>query len=450
MRVFRAKFKDKNGKNCKAEKWYIDFRDHLRIRHRIPGFKDKRSTETLGRNIETLVSVTIAGGRLDHDLEAWVNGLPDSLLKKFMEWGLVSGQSVQTMKPLSSHIEDYTKVLKSRNLSDDYTGRTESRLKAIVKECGFTYFKHITKSAVELYIGKLQEKKLSATSRGHYLDTLKTFLNWAVEDHRVQHNPLETLKKESRDSKRKGVLTPEQFITLVRHTILRGAPLIDVSGRERGIMYLLAGSTGLRRQELLSLEWRDLHLTDEQPFVLARPDTTKNGKEARLPLPASVASVMDEFKKERNVPDSDYVFSFGGQWVNTAAWIRADLKAAELPTVDREGNEIVFHSLRNSFISFLANSNTPMKVVQKLARHSDPKLTYNCYARTFADNEQEAVKTLPNFDHADTAICLATDRVAERTQANAGGQSEAKESEKTAFLMPKRIAPRGFEPLSPG
>jgi integrase len=67
--------------------------------------------------------------------------------------------------------------------------------------------------------------------------------------------------------------------------------------------------------------------------------------------------------------------------VNRAELIRRDLEAAKLPTKDREGNEIVFHSFRN--ISFLANSGTPFKVVQKLARHSAPKLTYNTYARTF-------------------------------------------------------------------
>jgi integrase len=57
------------------------------------------------------------------------------------------------------------------------------------------------------------------------------------------------------------------------------------------------------------------------------------------------------------------------------------LKAAGISLRDRDGSEIVFHSLRNSFITFLANSQTPAKVIQKMARHSDPKLTFNTYAR---------------------------------------------------------------------
>ena len=81
----------------------------------------------------------------------------------------------------------------------------------------------------------------------------------------------------------------------------------------------------------------------------------------------------------------DRVFVSFGTWINTAELIREDLRVADLELTDREGNTIFFHSLRNSYISFLANSQTPAKVVQKLARHSDPRLTFNTYARTFEE-----------------------------------------------------------------
>src|SRR4030043_1441372 len=77
--------------------------------------------------------------------------------------------------------------------------------------------------------------------------------------------------------------------------------------------------------------------------------------------------------------------------------IRKDLRVTELELTDIEDNEIFFHSLRNSYISFLANSQTPAKVIQKLARHSDPRLTFNTYARTFEESEQKAMNFLPNF-----------------------------------------------------
>ena len=73
------------------------------------------------------------------------------------------------------------------------------------------------------------------------------------------------------------------------------------------------------------------------------------------------------------------------------------MKVAKIELTDKEGNAICFHSLRNSYISFLANSQTLAKVVQKLARHSDPRLTFNTYARTFEKAEQKVMNLLPNF-----------------------------------------------------
>jgi hypothetical protein len=89
--------------------------------------------------------------------------------------------------------------------------------------------------------------------------------------------------------------------------------------------------------------------------------------------------------------DTDKVFSFTKS-VNTA-----DLITAGIPLFDKDGNEILFHSLRNSYISFSANSNTPHKVIQELAGHSDPRLTFNTYARTLEKSKTDAVKFLPNF-----------------------------------------------------
>ena len=129
--------------------------------------------------------------------------------------------------------------------------------------------------------------------------------------------------------------------------------------------------------------------------------------------------------------------------------LRRDLQAADLPMTDRDGNKICFHSLRNSYISFLANSQTPPKVVQKLARHSDPRLTFNTYARTFEDAEQKAVTSLPECDFV-FAHSFASNG---RKQGVFHRQPETLNSDnahKNAIVTHHKIAPRGFEPLLPG
>jgi len=62
--------KDKTGKICKSQKWYLDIRDQLQIRHKIPAFTDKRQSESFGRQIEKLVNLRGAGEEPDMVLSA--------------------------------------------------------------------------------------------------------------------------------------------------------------------------------------------------------------------------------------------------------------------------------------------------------------------------------------------------------------------------------------------
>jgi len=406
MRVYKAKYKDREGKKKKSTKWYIDFFDHNKLRHKIPAFADKRLSEGLGRNIESLVNCRISGLEPDAKLNQWLETLPDSLLKKFVSWGLIQGQRTEFTKPLTQHISDYIKTLEAKGFSKGYIRHTKKRLEKIIAGCRFSYFRDITKSAVEIYIGKLIRDGVSPTTAGHYLDGIKTFLNWAQQDQRVINNPIAKVRKPARESKRKGILTPEQFVSLIKTTFEKNIIIENTTGHERGTLYLLAGTTGIRKNELLSLVWSDINLSDDEPFVQVRACISKNGKEALQPLTTMSAGLLASLKARISPKDTDRVFVAFKETINTAELIRSDLQTAKLPLKDKEGNEICFHSLRNSFISFLANSQIPAKVIQKMARHSDPKLTFNTYARVLPEAEQKAISFLPNFGNFVLSTCL--------------------------------------------
>jgi hypothetical protein len=190
MRIYKATYKDREGKQRKSAKWYLDFADHNQLRHKIPAFRDKRLSDALGRNIEALVNCRSAGQELDAKQSQWLETMPDSLLRKFVSWGLLDGQRTEITKPLTEHIGDYVNVLEAKGFSRDYIVRSRNRLRKIVSDCRFAYFRDITQSAVEIYSGKLKRDGYGDTSRGHYLDALKTFLNWAEQDQRIVRNPI--------------------------------------------------------------------------------------------------------------------------------------------------------------------------------------------------------------------------------------------------------------------
>jgi integrase len=178
------------------------------------------------------------------------------------------------------------------------------------------------------------------------------------------------------------------------------------TGQERAVLYMLAGGTGLRRKELLNLGWDDINLGGENAHVRVKASIANNDKEARQPIPEFVVRLLKVVKAVTRPKPADRVFVSFGQLINTAGLIRADLEAAGIRLVDRDGNEICFHSLPNSYISYIANSQTPPKVVQKLARHSDPRLTFNTYARSFAEAERTAIAFLPNVGTFVLETCL--------------------------------------------
>ena len=431
MRVFKPNCRQRDGTMTRTRKWYLEFRDHIGIVRRLAGYDDKRMTEKLAEYVQELVNCRAVGVSPDVKVGQWLESVSVHILAKLVEWGLVDGERAETTKPLADHIDDYSRVLGNRQRSRDYAVRVPNRLRKIVQACRFVYLRDVTRTKVEAHLRKLKTDGMKDTTVGHYADAITSFLNWAKQDGRIVTDPLAGLVKPQRDSEDKGVLTPDQFMHLLDETSRKNILIGHSSGRARAVLYLLAGVTGLRRKELLLLTWANIHLDlDGNSFVRVPAKLTKNGKEANQPIAGSTVTILRAYKAAQAPNDADRVFGCLSQWVNTADLIRHDLTAAGLPPVDREGNEICFHSLRNSYISYLANSTTPPKVVQKLARHSDPKLTFNTYARVFQEKEQEAVRQLPNVTDFAAQFCLPSEGDAEHTLADFGEQ-------KTAVLSPQ-------------
>jgi integrase len=234
------------------------------------------------------------------------------------------------------------------------------------------------------------------------------------------------------------------FKTTSQRNVLVG----KTSGQERAVLYLIAGMTGLRKKELLNLCWKNVNLSADNASVGVRASIAKNKKEAEQPVPAILVSVLTALKASVGPNAVDRVFVSFNKSINTADLIREDLAVAGLELTDREGNEICFHSLRNSYISFLANSQVPAKVVQKLARHSDPRLTFNTYARSFEKAEQKAMNFLPNFGNFVLSTCL--DKVCRKQEIWVDNRrhKNSHDAQKTAFLATRKTPRVGLEPTT--
>ena len=205
-------------------------------------------------------------------------------MDKFVPWGLIEGQRAETIKPLTEHIKDYIKIFEARGQSRDYIKRNQNRLKKIMSGCRFYYFRDITKSAVEMYLGRMKKDGYSDTSRGHYLDALKTFLNWAEEDRRIIRNLLIKMKKPKRDSEMKGVLTAEQFVRLIKTTFEKNIILCNkYIGRTTGEQRAVLSKTNLDDTRQKNSSFRRKTAIANSPKGIRTPVA---GLKTRCPGPA--------------------------------------------------------------------------------------------------------------------------------------------------------------------
>ena len=474
MRLFKATYKNRDGQKCKSQKWYLDFSDHLGRRQKLPAFESKKQSEALGRQIEELISCKVAGQMPDTELQNWLNGLSYKFTKKFVSWGIIDERRVSGTKILASHLKDYRDVMKAKGRSESHIQGTINRCKAIIEHCGFKYLADITYSEIERFLGHLRQQNLSEGTINHYITAFKMFMSFLKKDKRISESPLEDINKGEHEEAQKGVLIPEQFQSLIMTTISKNITHSRNTGAERGFLYLLAGVTGLRRKELIPLTWDNMKLNEDIPYVVLSGKKTKNKKTAIQPLPIQVAEKFHQWKLYRSCSDDGKVFPNFTRHCRPSDWIRQDLAEAEIPLFDKDGNEILFHSLRNSYITFLANKAIPNKVIQHLARHSKPELTFNVYARVLDSTQQQAVASLPviNFSDAFTqrltkgvsylSTCLDTLGMENQKEPERTGLSEGKtDNSKTPLVSPKssfsgqkeglrEMGRGGFEPPTHG
>ena len=508
MKVYREYYKDENGKRLAKKKWYIDFSDHLTRRHRLAGFIHKKPTEELARQIEGLVSCCMGGGNLPPELQRWIDSLPQSMISKFVSWGLIESQRAEGARPLSHHLKDWTRSLAAKGTTKN-AEQKYSHVKRVFNDCGFKSFKDISASKVELSISQLTKltsrtingkpdhddtgNPLSQRTKFHILRSCKQFCKWSKADGRTSTNPLEHLQPgKVTDTRERAAFNIEEITALLSFT--ETAPKRhNLTGYERSLLYLSALETGLRAGELRSLVKKDFDFNNNT--VTLSGQYTKNGQEAEIPLKQGTADRLKELLKCK-MPTAR-VFNLHNS-SKTGKMIYEDMQEARIKWLadnpDRTDSDFLnveidtgkrdFHALRHTFATMLAATGTHPKTMQKLLRHSTVDLTMNIYTHSLREKESTAINALPDFgklqeaqqqkatgtDHqaanknslksaaASAAISAAKNCRKLPNAAKLGGLNKQeiilKKDEKSAFLSQKQgkreIRPTGVEPVTLG
>ena len=239
-----------------------------------------------------------------------------------------------------------------------------------------------------------------------------------------ESNPMRFVRCKTTSDYEAMILTPEQA-----HAIL-----LHLREPERTLTLLAAG-TGLRISECLGLQWQDVSFADAVIHVRRTWTCGQVGlpktKSSKGPVPLHPLLAKFMFRWKLKTPYSqlgDWVFpsfKLKGSQPRVANMLVEDyLRPAAVKVgilsshrddkgklVDDDRRRFGFHTLRHSLASFLIRIKTDPKTVQTLLRHSDVKLTLQCYTHSVSDDRMAAAGAMlvAIFSHAATESGLRAD-----------------------------------------
>ena len=396
MYLRKRKYQSKRtGKRRSVSAWTIRFQDHLGVRRELPAFTNRRATDELARRVEQLVQLCAAGSGPDLESSKWLQAAPQRITRSLVRWGLLEPERLAAGTLLTRHVDDWKAALLAKGVTRDHADLVTSRARKVLDGCGFRFHTDISATRVQRQLAELRSKDdISAQTFNFYLQAVKQFCRWMVNDRRATGSPLAHLtglnvRTDRRHDRR--ALSAEEAQRLLETT--EGLPKrFGMTGPERALLYRLALETGLRANEIRSLTPMSFEVDDGSPTVMVEAAYSKHRRADVLPLKPGTAALLARHLACK-MPTAP-VFKMP---VHTSRMIRSDLQAADIPYCDASGRYADFHALRHTFITNLARSGAHPSAAQTLARHSTITLTMDRYTHTIPEQLTAALEKLPDL-----------------------------------------------------
>jgi integrase len=261
--------------------------------------------------------------------------------------------------------------------------------RALTAVIGHVYLDRVDFALVDHYLS--ERKKLGRHSRTLILElwVLRGALVHAQACGVIAQVPrLPTVK--DRDRKPHRYLTAEESERLLaairppdsQPEVTRGRPPLQYDYLSY-LAVLMALNTGMRKGEILSRRWEDVHW-DRGPcgalVVCARPEISfrvKTGRERAVPLTPELREELDVARTRAGRPDRGWIFPSPG----AVDLPRKDFKKALKAACARAGLPPIYpHALRHSWASRLAMAGVDRKALMEIGGWADGKMLDQVYA----------------------------------------------------------------------
>ncbi len=238
---------------------------------------------------------------------------------------------------------------------------------------GYMRLADITPENVQTYVSeKLDEGNLSPKSINNSLVPLKTMLTIAVRWGYLRSNPARYVKKAREEHQEMDFLTPDEARLFLENVSEEFYPF-----------FLTAVMTGMRRGELLGLQWGDIDWENgtiqvRRSVWRGRFQTPKSKKSVRAIVMSDTLAHTLRKHMVRSAPnDEEMVFaSKAGTFLDGDNLIKREF----LPAMRRaELRRIRFHDLRHTYAAILIAQGENVKFIQSQMGHASIQTTLDRY-----------------------------------------------------------------------
>jgi integrase len=255
----------------------------------------------------------------------------------------------------------------------------------ITPHLGTTALEEITVPGIQRWLRTLRADAPSTDRPARALRVLRTALNAAVRWRILDYNPA-SLVQMPRHERRRGVaLTQAQTAAL----------MAQVEGHRLEALYHVVLTLGLRRGELIALQWADIDLNGATL-------TVQGGKTAAarrtLPLSAALVERLREHWRRQQAERAALPLTWQEHGRVFASEVGTPIDGYSLfrqfkRLARRAGlpSDLHFHDLRHTALTRLAERGTPPAVVQAIAGHTTPALALQVYTHAELDALRAAI-----------------------------------------------------------
>lgn len=234
--------------------------------------------------------------------------------------------------------------------------------------------------------------------RGMHM-VLHNCLDQAVREGLIAKNPTNDCKIPKIEKKEMKVIPPEQI----------GAYLAEAEKMGLLPMFYLELTSGLRRGELLALQWSDLDIQNRTISVskqvnalkgelkVSRPKTENSIRTIVIPQ-KTVDLLIEEHQRH---PESPYMFPspVTGNMYHPDAVGRIHKKILQRAGIQ----DIRFHDLRHTFATLAINSGADIKTLSGMLGHYSAGFTLDTYTHATRKMQMDAAEKIGGFMESTTA-----------------------------------------------